>query len=78
MSTTNEKVSSETKPTPISIPDQRRDSKGEHTTSPIETWRPSPNRTMSFKHEDLKRECNECYMRDVGGGGEGFTEVGEK
>ena len=72
--------STTTKPTPIKIPDGRRNSHGEVLGSPTETWRPKLDRTQSWNREDLKRVVyKEMVEREVEEAGEdmGFTEVEE-
>jgi hypothetical protein len=73
-------------PTNISIPDGRRNSKGEELASPTQTWRPNPARTQSWDRQAYKRDMqwaglkkeNEGVSKGDKGEFTGFTEVKEE
>ncbi|PQE14283.1 hypothetical protein CJF31_00006838 [Rutstroemia sp. NJR-2017a BVV2] len=78
--------STSTNPTNITIPDGRRNSKGEELASPTQTWRPNPARTQSWDLQAYKRDMQWAGLKkeneggSQGGKGEflGFTEVKEE
>jgi hypothetical protein len=76
--------STSTNPTKITIPDGRRNSKGEELPSPTQTWKPNFARTQSWDPQAYKRDMQWAVLNkekeNQGGKGEfsGFTEVKEE
>ncbi|PQE31905.1 hypothetical protein CJF32_00008849 [Rutstroemia sp. NJR-2017a WRK4] len=72
-------IHSSSNPTNITIPDGRRNSKGEELASPTQTWRPNPARTQSWDRQAYKRDMQWAGLnKENKGEFSGFTEVKEE